>query len=135
MNRILSRRRIIILAALVLVMISRLAGAQESDYLLEDGIPDEIISGPAFSLPPDVPDTDEDKEKQKVEKKEHTKSGQNPARVESKKNGERKSAEPIYDPSIPPADVNENPDPDNPLSFNFLYYIIQKFKFADVVDN
>ncbi len=115
--------------------------AQEGEYLLEDGISDDISEDVYTSLP-DFTEPDDSKEKKKEEGNSPSSKLQNQQidkKTNSKNLDSKESREgskmPIYDPTTPPTDINENPDPDNPLSFNFLYYIIQKFKFGDVVDN
>jgi hypothetical protein len=40
----------------------------------------------------------------------------------------------IAKPKSPEATTTKNKTQEEPLSFNFLYYIIQKFKGSDVVD-
>jgi hypothetical protein len=40
----------------------------------------------------------------------------------------------IAKPKSPEAAANKSKTQEEPLSFNFLYYIIQKFKGSDVVD-
>jgi hypothetical protein len=37
-------------------------------------------------------------------------------------------------PKSPEGPINKSKAPEEPLSFNFLYYIIQKFKGSDIVD-
>jgi len=68
-------------------------------------------------------ETDGVKEEQKtVEAKPQTKQPQ------SKKTEKEPSANPDNSPK------NQEESDDSVLSFNFLYYMIQKFKFSDVID-
>ena len=114
--------------------------AQESDFLIDDGVSiDEDKS--AEYLIPDSPFTDE---------KESSKRKTN---EESKKIKEVQDAKSPEQPVVPPAKesflsnetaqqqlelakpTSPGADEENPLSFNFLYYIIHKFKFSDVADH
>jgi hypothetical protein len=36
--------------------------------------------------------------------------------------------------AVPPASNSNTKDGDDALSFNFLFYIIQKYKFSDIID-
>ncbi len=109
--------------------------AQESDFLYEDGLVDERPKD-ATVLLPDEYFVEKDRVDRKTPKSKVEKS--KPANQEQKS-----EIAPVAGP--PSNDTGKNElagheviaapeDTDSPLSFNFLYYIIQKFKFSDIVD-
>ncbi len=116
--------------------------AQESDYLYEDGVVDEKTKDPTIVLPDD----------HFIEKERSSKKTDNTTEEKRQKPALKTSPatevvtkQPVQTVQSPqegsesntmsnPADVGTPEDVDSPLSFNFLYYIIQKFKFSDVID-
>ncbi|MGD1960195.1 MAG: hypothetical protein ACFB2Y_15145 [Fulvivirga sp.] len=108
--------------------------AQEPDFLNDDAATSEYDKSAEYLIP-DSPFTEDEKGEKKnkevdnKEKQSDTKEAENLKLAV--KTEEKVEEKPLYNP----AEVTTNRvDQDNPLSFNFLYYIIHKFKFADVVD-
>lgn len=70
--------------------------------------------------------------KKKAQKESKAQEGKQSNLQETKKpqtsEGEKRQSNPAIDTT------NKEEDPDSVLSFNFLYYIIHKFKFSDVLD-
>ncbi len=109
--------------------------AQEGEFLRDN---EEILENKEDTeyVAPDGPYTEEEKDNKKREKRikqevevENTEIQRSAKEVETSR--ENIEPKPIYNPAEP---VSTLVDPENPVSFNFLYYIIQKFKFADVID-
>ncbi|MEM9390583.1 MAG: hypothetical protein AAGA02_08915 [Bacteroidota bacterium] len=108
--------------------------AQELDFLNDDASTSEYDKSAEYLIP-DSPFTEDEKGEKKI--KEVTSKDKQPSTTKTEnlkaavKTEEKVEDVPLYNPAEP----TTNPvDQDNPLSFNFLYYIIHKFKFADVVD-
>ena len=112
--------------------------AQEADFIYGDEVSPEIDRSSEYLIP-DTPYTEDDKSDKKkksssnkTEVKESA-TEKNPVLVEEVHKSKNSSEETT--PLGNPAEPSTTPvSQDNPLSFNFLYYIIQKFKFADVID-
>ncbi|MEM6523512.1 MAG: hypothetical protein AAF693_06965 [Bacteroidota bacterium] len=108
--------------------------AQESELLFEDEVAPSNEK-PSENFTPDIPYTEDEKGEKSKKEKGNTKDLKEEevttkALAEPEVNIVEKTEEkPVYNPTDP-----TTTDQDNPLSFNFLYYIIQKFKFADMVD-
>ncbi|TRX61403.1 hypothetical protein FNH22_04935 [Fulvivirga sp. M361] len=108
---------------------------QEGDYFYEDEAHEDQANESAIMSPD---------EHYVVKEKSNTKTSRPASIKESSKNAKtaagKKNTPPLQKPKEAPV-VNEETqemsspqDTESPLSFNFLYYIIQKFKFSDVID-
>ena len=108
--------------------------AQESDFLYEDGLVDERPRDATVLLPDEhFAEKDRPVGKSTKSKTEKVKSARVEKKIESlpanaPSNGTGENELPSHESIAAPEDT------DSPLSFNFLYYIIQKFKFSDIVD-
>lgn len=112
--------------------------AQESDFLIGDGANVEEDKSSEYLIP-DSPFTDdkenvkkkegEDKKIKEVQVPKAPEKATSVPLKETVQNGQE--VKPIPDVSKPADTATEE---ENPLSFNFLYYIIHKFKFSDVAD-
>ena len=108
--------------------------AQESDFLYEDGLIDERHKDPTVILP-DEPFVEKEKSFNKKTSPSTDKLPQ--TKIETKGPTtpvEQPVKETVENEVTGPGGIAPPEDPDSPLSFNFLYYIIQKFKFSDIVD-
>ncbi|MEM7108148.1 MAG: hypothetical protein AAF519_07965 [Bacteroidota bacterium] len=105
--------------------------AQESEFLFEDDLA-PTREKPVEHFIPDTPYTEDEKDKkeEKTEVKNEILDEETPEQKEPVQENNLE-ASPLF---IPIESNSTLTDQDNPLSFNFLYYIIQKFKFSDVID-
>lgn len=107
--------------------------AQEPDFLYGDEVTPQDDKSAEYLIP-DSPFTEDekgDKKNNEIKSKEKSLPVKNITPSKDSKESKNLDEKPLYNPAEP---TTTPVDQDNPLSFNFLYYIIQKFKFADVID-
>lgn len=115
--------------------------AQEGGFMFHEGGGDshqekpEAPSSPgtenSFTRPGMKTNYPKDKKKtttQDTEQTEEENTTERPSADQKSSNKQQPAANPVMDNS------NEEEDPDSVLSFNFLHYIIQRFKFSEVID-
>jgi len=100
-------------------LVSTSALAQEGTEVQEPISHPDLIQGDDKMLI-----TDGDSKANKVSQSREVNTAQNTSAANAKKQEQQK-------PSSNPTNDKTQEDP---LSFNFLYFIIQKFKFSDIVD-
>lgn len=124
-----------IIASIAGVCYSNPLSAQEGGFMFDDDGQQEKIETPSVPGSEKVykPNTGGSGNSEKKTAKQHEvapqKEGTTSAKTESKKPAGK---EPTSNPAIDT--TNKEEDPDSILSFNFLHYIIQRYKFSDVID-
>ncbi|UII33792.1 hypothetical protein LVD17_08175 [Fulvivirga ulvae] len=112
--------------------------AQEGSFMFHEGGGDNIQEKPEAPSSPGTENSytqpglkstySRDKNKSDTQEKPEESNKQKPAAAANVQVQVRQTT------TSPTTGNNEEEDPDSVLSFNFLHYIIQRFKFSEVID-
>lgn len=92
----------------------------------------EIPSTPGSERVYKIKDEDPGKQHDKKTKEQETASKKQPSKSVTPPQEKPEVQQPVSKPVIDT--TNKEEDPDSVLSFNFLHYIIQRFKFSEVLE-
>ncbi len=118
----------------LLCMVTLSVAAQESGY--EGGYPDFPVSDqPTYeqtnpSLSTSLTDSETTPKKENTAEKTHVEVKKKPVKPAAKETKKKENNAPTNVPS----NYNGSPEAESVLEYNFLYYMIQKFKYTDVID-
>ena len=115
--------------------------AQEDGFMFLEGGGDSYQEKPEAPSSPGTENTytqpgmksSYPKDKQKPEEKVEESNKQKSTNTSSNNHSQTQNKQQTTSPSTSGAN-SEDEDPDSVLSFNFLHYIIQRFKFSEVID-
>lgn len=120
----------IVLMVLITFGSSSLFG-QEGDYFYEDDTQEDAVGDPSVVSPDEhyvIKRKDNDKDDNVTSDKKNTTIRKATPAAKAQKTEKKPELDEMNHT------LSNQEGTESPLSFNFLYYIIQKFKFSDIVD-